>query len=93
MTPEIKSPLTAEEKPNYIHLDVILLKNWGKLNKTRDIELMLSGIDEQMIFDCMIEYAAQHLAEKDKEIERLKYQRSKCECCKCPDCSGTSLIG
>lgn len=33
------------------------------------------------------------IAARDKEIEELKAQKSKCPCCNCPDCSGSTIIG
>lgn len=73
MTEETNKPrLSADENPNakYMKMLNILDKHWSNRNRQTDRELMLSGNDEQMIFECMMEYADQEKAIALAELEQ-----------------------
>lgn len=62
--------------------------------KDRQIEDLNNRLSQVHWQDCEDYISLEiKLQEANKEIERLKTQSSKCSCCNCPDCSGTSLIG
>ena len=62
-----------------------------KDTRIEDLEKIIEIQKNKLLF-----YATTELPARDAEIDELKHKLNgggRCSCCKCPDCSGTSLIG